>query len=81
MKKILIAIVVSVALSAPVAVYAGNNVMVGAGFGFVDVGLGSSSGYMFSAQVKLNEDAAIAWNFHEGSIIYPILPRVPQQVC
>ena len=53
MKKTLIAIAVSAALSAPAAVYAKNDVMVGAGFGFIDVGLGSASGFMFGAQMKL----------------------------
>ncbi len=68
MKKTLIAIAVSAALSAPIAAYAENDVMVGAGFGVIDVGTGSSTGFMFGAQMKLNENAGIGLNYHEGEI-------------
>lgn len=67
-KKTLIAIVVSAALSAPFIAYAENDVMVGAGFGVIDVGFGSASGFMFGAQIKLNEKAGIGANYHEGDV-------------
>lgn len=68
MRKMLLAAVVSAALSIPSFASAENNVMVGAGFGVIDVGAGSVTGYMLGAQMQLNNKAGIGVNYHEGDI-------------
>jgi len=68
MKKTLIAIAVSAALAAPAAAYAENDIMIGAGFGLVDVAGVSVTGYMLGAQFKLNDKGGVGVNYHEGDI-------------
>ncbi|MEE8481856.1 MAG: hypothetical protein V3S12_00755, partial [Acidiferrobacterales bacterium] len=68
MKKTLIAIVVSAALSVPVATYAANDIMFGGGFGVASAGGASSTGFTFGVQMKLNDKSAVALDYAEGGL-------------
>ena len=68
MKKTLIAIAVSAALSSPVVAYAENDIMFGGGFGVASAGGATISGFTLGLQMKLSDTGAAGLNYYEGEL-------------